>query len=73
MRDLSTCPRCSGQMIKSVGLLDNIGHMGIPDFPGNTVDSVGQTVTYRSNGKLYKCLKCEDCGHSRLCRHTEEK
>ena len=42
-------------MIDSVALEDDIADMGIPDFAGNTVDSHGQTVTFKSSGKLKSC------------------
>lgn len=51
-------------MIDSVALEDDIADMGIPDFAGNTVDSHGQTVTFKSSGKLKSCKKCAECGWS---------
>jgi len=39
--------------------------MGVPDFPGDTIDTIGQTFHYETVGsKMIDVLKCEGCGHS---------
>ena len=39
--------------------------MGVPDFPDNTIDSIGQTFHFETVGsKMIDVLKCEACGHS---------
>ncbi len=59
-----SCKECGGKMIESIALLDNVAEMGVPDFIGNTADTPGQTVHFRSNGQRYSCLKCSQCGWS---------
>ena len=42
--------------------LQNTPEMGVPDFPGNTVDSRGQTYSMTGRAKMVSVLKCLECG-----------
>lgn len=57
------CRRCHGPMKVGVALEQTVT-MGVPDFPGNTVESRGQTLSYGGKGRLIRCLKCVNCGWS---------
>ncbi len=60
----SQCPKCNKGIMKLGIALGNTLVMGIPDFPGNTINSRGQTVHFGGPGVKLTCLKCDACGHS---------
>lgn len=57
------CRRCKVPMVVGKAT-EQTWVMGVPDFPGNTINSIGQTLNVGGPGKLIECLKCPKCGHS---------
>ncbi len=57
------CKKCGGEMKPGKAIRQTLV-MGVPDFPGNTIDSIGQTLSYGGPGRLVDCMKCSACGWS---------
>lgn len=57
------CRKCVGEMRPGVAIAPTVV-MGCPDFPGNTAESGGQTLSYGGPGRLVDCMKCAACGWS---------
>lgn len=55
------CRRCKVRM-KIGQRLVNTPSMGIPDFPGDGPDSIGQTMTSDGPVVMVNCWKCPECG-----------
>ena len=55
------CSKCKTPMKRGIAL-QNTPEMGVPDFPGNTVDSRGQTYSMTGLAKMVSVLKCPGCG-----------
>jgi len=55
------CCKCKTPMKRGIAL-QNTPKMGVPDLPGNTVDSRGQTVTLTGLARLVDVPKCPECG-----------
>ena len=69
---MGKCRDCGGEMKRGKALQNTLA-MGIPDFPGMTAESRGQTVSRTGTPKMIAVLKCEDCGHSIIGPATELK
>ena len=63
------CPKCGIEMVKGTAI-ENTLVAGIPDFPGSDSFADGQTLHYGGPGKLINCLKCPQCGFSRVRRES---
>lgn len=50
-------------MFSSTALV-NTPSMGSPDFPGNTKDTKGQTISMTGTPIRVSVWKCYQCGHS---------
>ena len=58
-----TCKICGGEMNPGIAL-KNKPVMGVPDFPGEPVDTRGQTFSLEADGETESVMKCSDCGRS---------
>lgn len=61
----SKCPRCHVALQHGLAILEDTLVGGMPDFPGDTISSRGQTVSLRASGQRYSVMKCPKCGYSR--------
>ncbi len=59
----SKCKRCGAEM-KPGKAIEQTWTPGIPDFPGDPRESIGQTMNAGGPGRLIECLKCQACGWS---------
>ena len=66
------CRKCGGEMRAGIAIAPTVV-MGTPDFPGNTAESQGQTLSYGGPGRLVDCAKCAACGWSVTAGATQEK
>lgn len=57
------CRRCLTPLVSGVAIANTLVS-GMPDFPGDTEASRGQTMHYGGAGKMVPVLKCPKCGHS---------
>jgi ribosomal protein S27AE len=58
------CPKCDIEMSEGKALT-NTPSMRIPDFPGDTAESRGQTMTMDGPAIMVKVQKCPECGYSK--------
>ena len=61
-RSCRTCRRIT-IWVSSVAL-SNTPSMGVPDFPGDDVDTRGQTCTMNGPAEMVEVMKCSECGRS---------
>lgn len=57
------CKRCQCTMYSSSALV-NTPRMGVSDFPGNTKDTRGQTMSMDGTPVRVSVWKCYKCGYS---------
>lgn len=57
------CVKCDKEMLPGIALENTVGEC-VPDFPGITSYSRGQTMSYDGRAVIIKALKCPGCGFS---------
>jgi hypothetical protein len=63
MENNNICRKCGGTFKYGKALV-NTPSCGVSDFPGDNINSRGQTITMNGPAKTVTVVKCSGCGHS---------